>query len=224
MNPPQNNSISGCFRFAVQFAKDALYVGSICIAVVFWMLTVAADRVCAGENNKPKTLIPQIANFAGIKVGYSSMEELERQLGKGKVAVGGHPNGARVWRVKGTSLVVYADAFDYSKRGAVVDSFDIMESSNKLDADAPYARLPKDDFALLGEIKLGMDEDKLLETLKRKSLVVSKDTDGWLVKAKGWSPLTSIPNPLQEWTAQFTIKEKSLTGISLYAREKIASK
>lgn len=221
--PPQNNSIFGRSRFAVQFAKAALHVGSICIAVVFWMLTVAADRACADENNKPKTVIPKIADIGGIKVGYSSMKELETRLGQGKPITGGHPNGARVWRVKDTSWVISADAFDYSQRGAVVDSFAITESS-MLGADAPYARLAKDDFAWLGKIKLGMDEDRLLEALKRTSLVTTKDTDGWLVKAKGWSPLMSPPTPLQEWTARFTIKEKSLTEIRLNAREKIASK
>jgi hypothetical protein len=45
------------------------------------------------------------------------MEELERQLGEGEVVTGGHPNGARLWRVKGTSWEIYVDAFEYSERG-----------------------------------------------------------------------------------------------------------
>jgi hypothetical protein len=147
------------------------------------------------------------------------MGELESRLGRGKPVTGGHANGARVWRVKGTSWQIHADAFDYSKRGAVVDDFDIFDNtgSSQPEMDVPYARLSKEDFAFLGGISLGMDEEKLLETLKRKALVVSKTTDGWLVSAKGWSPLTSIPDPLQKWTVQFRIKGKSLTRMALNA-------
>jgi hypothetical protein len=146
------------------------------------------------------------------------MEELEGQLGGGKVVVGGHPNGARVWRVKGTSWVIYADAFEYSPRGAVVDSFDIDVEPNP-GLGVPYARMSKKDLAWLGKISVGMDEGKLLKSLKEKSCKVTKVADGWQVKAKGCSPLTSVPNPFQEWTVHLRIKEKSLIGMELDARQ-----
>jgi hypothetical protein len=131
----------------------------VVLLAVILRLSAAAN---ATENKGPKTSIPKIASVAGIKVGYSSMEELERQLGEGKVATGGHPNGARLWRVKGTSWGIYVDAFEYSERGAVVDSFDIYVAPRQR-LDVPYARVRKNHFAWLGKIWVGINEDKLLE-------------------------------------------------------------
>jgi hypothetical protein len=211
-------------RFVVHFTTEAAPFGWVCVGAVVLLLTAAANPLSAAESKKPKTSIPKIANIAGIKVGYSSMEELEARLGKGKVMVGGHPNGARLWRVKGTSWVIHADAFDYSERGVVLDSFDITVDP-KLDRGVPYARLAKNDIAWVGKISLGMDEEKLLKLVKSNSWRATQDADGWLVEAKGYSPLTSVPIwPFQEWTARFEIKEKSLTGMWLDARQRRESK
>ena len=197
---------------------------SVLIGAVVWLLVIVSTTVSALDNENPKTLIPIIGNIAGIKIGYSSMGELEAILGKGKAITGGHPNGARLWRVRETSWVISADAFEYSERGAVVDSFDITLDPNA-GQDVPYARLAKDKFSWSTEITLGMGEEKLLKTLKRNSCTATKHGDGWLVEAKGFSPLTSDPlYPIQEWAVRFEIKEKILTGLWLDARPRIASK
>ena len=197
---------------------------SVFIGAVVWLLVIVSTTVSALDNENPKTLIPIIGNIAGIKIGYSSMGELEAILGKGKAITGGHPNGARLWRVRETSWVISADAFEYSERGAVVDSFDITLDPNA-GQDVPYAQLAKDKFSWLTEITLGMGEEKLRETLKRNSCTATKDGDGWLVAAKGFSPLTSDPlYPFQEWAVRFEIKEKILTGLWLDAWPRIASK
>jgi len=210
---------TGFSRLAVRFAKNVTLIGWTCFGVMALLLTAAPILVNGAEKITPDTSIPKIADIAGIRVGYSSMDELEAQLGKGKVKVGGHSNGARCWRVKGTSWVIYADAFDYSERGAVVDRFGISVDP-KPGRGVPYARLAKSDLAWLGKISLGMDEDRLLEILTQNSCVATKVNDGWLVTARGWSPLTSVPlNPFQEWEARFGIKGKLLIGIWLDARD-----
>jgi hypothetical protein len=212
---PGNDAKSDLSRLAAHLKHKAVQCGGICVAALVLLLLPVAH---AGEKNRQRTIIPKIANFAGVKIGYSSMDEVERQLGKGKVGVGGHPNGARLWRVKGTSWVIYADAFNYSERGAVVDNFDIVVDPTP-EPGVPYTRRGKKGFAWLGKISLGMDEGKLLEILKQKSYVVTKVADGWQVKAKGFSPITSVPTePYLEWTVQFSIKEKSLIGIGFDAR------
>jgi hypothetical protein len=194
-------------------ALQALQCTYAAQTVVFSALNAAS----AAEAKASKTFIPNIATVAGIQVGFSSMDELERQLGKGKVSIGGHPNGARLWRVKGTPWVIDADAFDYSERGAVVDSFGIGIDPTPA-ADLPYARRDKNDLAWLGKISLGMDEASLLQILKQSS-APTKIADGWQIKARGYSPLTSIPlNPFQEWTVQFRIKDKFLVHFLLDAR------
>ena len=213
----RNHTRSDFSRFAFQFTKDAAPFGWVCVGAVILLLTAAAYPVNAAENDIPKTSIPKIANIAGIKVGYSSMEELEARLGKGKVAVGGHSDGARLWRVKGTSWVIYADAFESSERGMVLDSLNIALDTKRR-RGVPYARLTKNDLTWLGKISLGMDEDKLLEIMQQNSCAPTKVADGWLVKAKGCSPFTSWPSYFQEWTARFGIKGKSLVAMGLDAR------
>jgi hypothetical protein len=119
------------------------------------LLLTAAVTPSEGEDKGPSTVIPESANIAGIKVGYSSMDELEGQLGKGKVTTGGHSNGARLWRVKGTSWVIYAYAFEYSKRGAVVDRFDITVDP-KPGRHVPYARWTRKELVWAGGISLAL--------------------------------------------------------------------
>ena len=162
--------------------------------------------------------IPAIAAIAGIQVGYTTMAELEARLGRGKPFTGGHPNGAREWRVRGTSWVICADAFDYSARGIVVDSFDIR-ADMKTDPGVPFARLEKPDFAWLGLVSLDMPEDRLLEVLKTKVFPVTKTDGGWQISARGFSELTSTPStPFQVWTTRFEVTNGLVRGISLDAR------
>jgi hypothetical protein len=195
--------------------------GRACVGTLVFLLTAVVLPSEAAENKGPKTSIPKIANIAGIKVGYSSMQELEKQLGKGKVTVGGHPNGARLWRVKGTSWVIYADAFCYSERGAVVHSLDITVDPGWSGQDLPYTRLTRNGLAWDGRISLGIDEANLLKLLKQNSWTPVKLADGWLVEAQGHSPLTSDPlYPFNQWAVRFTMKGNSLVGISLDAAVK----
>lgn len=192
------------------------------------LLTATVTPVQANEIKGPRTTIPKIANIAGIEVGYSSMAELERQLGRGRVTIGGHSNGARLWRVKGTSWVIFADAFEYSERGSVVDRFEITADGKPGDylpdvtvdpsplQRVPNARLTRYKLALAGGISLGIDEDKLLKLLKQKSWTPVKLADGWRVEAQGHSPLTSNPlYPYHQWSATFTMRGNSLVKIQL---------
>jgi hypothetical protein len=182
------------------------------------LLTELDFQSQAAEKKDRKTVIPKIASIARIKVGYSSMEDLERHLGKGKVTIGGHPNGARLWRVKGTSWIIHADAFCYSERGAVVDCFDITMDPGPSEK-MPYARSTRDKLVWAGGNSLGLNEDNLLKFLEQNSWTPVKLEDGWLVTAEGYSPLTSDPlYPFNRWEVRFTMKEKSLVGISLLAR------
>lgn len=191
-------------------------LGLVGVGTLVLLLAAATTPAESADQKEPKTSIPKIAAFAWIKVGYSTMEELEGRLGKGKVEVGGHPNGARLWRVKGTSWVIETDYFDFSERGAVVDSLGI-EVDPKPRHDLPYTRLTKNDLTLAGGISLGMDEGDLLKFLKHKSWTVSRIADGWQAEARGYSPLVG-DNFFNHWTARFTIKGKSLVRISLDAR------
>jgi len=189
-------------------------------AAALLLLVTTVNLANAAEGRHSSVSIPSIANIAGVKVGYSSMEELEKRLGKGKVMIGGHPNGARLWRVKKTSWVIYADAFEYSPRGAVLDNFDVTVDA-KPGQDVPFARLTKTELGWLGRVQIGMSEEELLQFLKQNSYAATKLHEGWLVKAKGFSPVTSDTlYPFQQWTAQFTITNKSLAQLHLSAQQR----
>src|SRR5438552_480685 len=87
------------------------------VALVISLLSVngwAAKPVDCGNS------IPQASHFAGFEVGKSTMEEIERRLGKGKECDGGHPRCGRVWRIAGTRWLFYADA-SAAGEGAHVD-------------------------------------------------------------------------------------------------------
>src|ERR1043165_9145057 len=113
--------------------------------------------------------IPDISPIYRIKVVYTTMPELEKFLGPGKTIIGGHPNGARLWRVKGTSWTVYADAFEWSKRGMVVDSFSIYEDVAP-EPDIPFARISPKRLRWLHEIHPGTKQEQLKQALKLKAL------------------------------------------------------
>ena len=166
----------------------------------------------------PAESIPKIARIAGIKVGYTTRERLEACWGEGKTVVGGHSNGARLWRVKGTNWVIYADAFEYEKNGIVVDSLDI--STNQVNAsDAPFVKVSAASLAWLGGVSLGMTEEKVLAVLLRKSLPVQPTSDGWTTSATGFHDLGNVNREkFQSWTVRLDFEGKVLVGLSLDAR------
>ncbi len=73
----------------------------------------------------PPTYIPPIARIVGVRVGYDSMEDLDRNLGSGVMMMGGHPHGARDWTLLPHGSID-ADGFDYSKRGRVIDDLGVI--------------------------------------------------------------------------------------------------
>lgn len=157
--------------------------------------------------------LPKLASIAGIQVGHTTREELEARWGAGKAITGGHPQGARLWRVKGTSWVIWADAFNYSERGIVVDFLSI----SKLDPngnDAPFAHVSPAALAYFQRISLGMTEEKVLAVLKEKQLPMKKTQHGWEISASGFEPLTSIKG-FDTWTVQFEFKNKLLSRLVL---------
>jgi hypothetical protein len=188
------------------------------LAAAAGLLMSCAEPSGRADGGAAANSIPAIAGIAGIQVGYTTMEELEARLGKGKPVTGGHPYGAREWRVRGTSWTIYADAFDYSARGIVVDSFE-LQTGVQPDSDVPFARLEKNDFVWLGLASLDLPEDKLLEVLKTRALPVTKTGGGWETSARGFSQLTSTPSSsFQAWTTSFAVTNGLVRGVSLDAR------
>lgn len=181
------------------------------------LLFLSPPALTCGQNQAPKTLIPEIARIGKVQIGYSTQEELAKKWGEGKTLIGGHPNSGRVWRIAGTNWFVQTDGFDYSERGLVVDQLSLSTKAD-LGADIPPARLSKRDFLWLGAIAPGMSQAKVLEILKRRAPRSTSIKGGYGVRAKGFSPLTNIRTPLRNWEATLTFADGLLIRLDLSAR------
>jgi hypothetical protein len=174
----------------------------------------------AAEKAPPSESIPTLAKIGGVTIGSTTREHLETQWGGGKPLTGGHPNGARLWRVKGTDWIIYADAFQYDKKGIVLDFLDLSTKNSRGDnKDIPFAKVSSSRLVWLGKVSPGMSEADLLAFLKTKSLPVEKTDHGWSTTAKGFHSLQNVnKEEYRTWTAQFDIERGLLVGLSLDAR------
>jgi len=181
------------------------------------LLLLMATVAAAGEAASSPTnhSIPAIAEIAKIKVGFSTQQDLASQWGEGKTITGGHPNSGRLWRVKGTPWVLHTDAFEYSKRGLVVDGLEIREDRTPGEG-VPYARLSASDLAWLGEISLGASQDRVMEVLKRKGLQVTQTAAGCETRATG---LHTLENKVQfrTWKVRVDFKAGLLIRLAIDA-------
>src|SRR5437868_2705852 len=98
-------------------------VNTYLIGLGFMSLALACGCTGSSLARTDQTSTPRIAEIGGVRIGYSTQEELEQAWGEGLTTVGGHPNSGRRWRVRGTDWVIATDGFDYSDRGLVIDQF-----------------------------------------------------------------------------------------------------
>jgi len=161
-----------------------------------------------------KTSIPPIASFGNVRIGYSTQEDLARVWGEGEVITGGHPNSGRVWRVEGSSWRVKTDGFEYSERGLVVDSLELLRD-DRLGRNAPWARLSVQDFGWLRPVTPGMSRSAVEEFLRRTSLACTRTAKGLEVSVKGYHALQGVS--LGTWTAEFDFTEDVLSGVAITA-------
>jgi len=175
---------------------------------------------------KMETSIPAIAGLAGVKIGYSSQEDVSRQWGEGKVIVGGHPNSGRWWHIKGTDWILKTDGFDYSHRGLLVDGLllSVLSATSDFDlkagVDAPQTRLPKEKFAWMGGVQLGMPRNAVEKFLKSKSLAATATNQELVVQAPGHNELSDHLGAYRTWVATLTFKANVLTALNIEAEER----
>lgn len=189
-------------------------------------LAAAGCSSSRSSSGKTETSIPAIAELAGVKIGFSSQEDLARRWGEGKVTVGSHPNSRRVWRIKGTDWVLDTDGFNYSHRGLVVDGLLLSVPSATPDfylqdaVDAPTARLPKEKFAWMGGVQLGMSRSAVEQFLKSKSLAGTATNQDLVVQAPGHNTLADHPGAYKTWGVVLTFETNVLTKLNIYADER----
>ena len=191
-------------------------IGRSCAALLTALQLLAWPAVAAADSRLPAPFVPEIASFLGLQVGYATMPDLELRLGRGKPITGGHPGGARLWCVKGTSWVIHADAFEYSDRGIVVDMVEIYRERHP-GRQVPYAHLKAQDAHWLGGISLGMSESRVLAVLQRRKISITKVDRGWSTAASGLYDLSASVRFTRR-TTRLEFKEGWLRRITLDAQ------
>ena len=175
---------------------------------------IACRHICAAER-RLEDAIPAIADVAGVRIGFSSQQELEAKWGKGKVVTGGHPNSGRLWKLKGTSWIVQTDGFEYSERGLVIDSL-VLREETKRDKNIPKARLRGTEFRWMSEISLGASRTQVADFL-RKQRLPAKEADSVIETWAGG--LSSLENQqaFKKWRVRLEFKAERLSRLSIEA-------
>jgi hypothetical protein len=136
--------------------------------VIFLLLISIVPRADAGAR------IPRLAELAGVRAGFDTVEGMEQKFGPGKPMAGGHPHGARSWQSKQTGCYLWADGFyydNYNRR--VIDSISISSppKDDRLtpskDRD-PQIDLPSSSVRFMGSVTLGMSRAEVLRSLSGK--------------------------------------------------------
>jgi hypothetical protein len=190
--------------------------------VGFVLASLVLSGGCAGPSahRASRASTPRIAEIGGIKIGYSTQEELQRSWGEGLTVVGGHPNSGRRWRVRDTDWIIATDGFLYSNRGLVIDGLQIVsgETGDPDFLNAPYARLDKKAFGWLGEISCGMTRDEVIGVLQRRGVPFKDHGEVLSVNADGFSEITSEENAsFDQWEARLYFKDGKLSCLKLDA-------
>lgn len=138
---------------------------------------VALLAPAKGQCKSPATSLPPIANLLGVRVGQDTIERLEHRFGKGYAYTGGHPGGARRWRIKGTYLFIDADGFDYDEHGGrIIDKIEInREPLDKYNRSLPWASVSKRARRFLGSLRIGMHRGNVLKVLRKKHLAAKEN-------------------------------------------------
>jgi hypothetical protein len=149
------------------------------------MLTTFAAINLLVQIGSPSVL-PSYAYVCNSIIGFSSTQELESTIGKGKVFIGGHPNSARGWILKDHSLIT--DAFERDGNKYFIDYFEIQGNKGDVFEGLP---LRSNLRSPLNNLKFGDTISKCAAILKQHglSLTVTKRglerTDRVLTTYKG---------------------------------------
>jgi hypothetical protein len=183
--------------------------------VVFASVGVAAAPQPLARTQQPPRL-PPIARIAGVWVGHSTVEELERRLGPGTAYTGGHPQGAREWRSRQTGWYVNADGFNYGRHGRVLDEVSVSTDRilHRKNEAATFA--PRKLLRFMGVVELEMTRYQVVRALARKLPPPRMKGRDLVWTALGYARLNSNSfDDKHEWTATLHFEQDRLTSISV---------
>lgn len=164
--------------------------------------------------------IPEIASVLGFRMGYSTVEEFEKRLGKGFASVGGHPMGRRSWWDKKNGVFITLDGFEYARNGRLVDELE-LESCPLGREVRPVTLQPKTYGFWLTSIRFGMKKADVLSALKKKGWNPKSDGDDIVLESKGHLVFPAQTNyaslVIEQWRTVLDFRDARLVGIRFSA-------
>ena len=170
-----------------------------------------------------RTGVPGFAHIAGVRVGVDTLRSLERKLGPGQIVTGGHPGGARQWRIRGKNWLVYACGFYYAgqpqDRSAYIDDLRISADLARYEAShSPKADLSDRKLSLLGRIHLGMPRAEVLTALNNRSVRPTFENDTVSFEEPGYAVIHS-DRCFRSWRADLRFRHGRLADIEVVCTE-----
>jgi hypothetical protein len=160
--------------------------------------------------------VPRIARLLGVRVGYNGQHALERTLGEGLHATGGHPNSRQLWRTRWPNGAIETDGFSLNDEGYIIESLEwtTCDSGNS-DRSIPRARKMPRRSGWLGVISLGMTRREVTRLTEGRLPPPTKKGNTWSWKAKGFMvpKFAQLQDAYQQWTATLEFEHGRVTSM-----------
>ncbi len=202
-------------RFGIYFV-----LGACCLCVLA-LVSCSGKSDHAQTKMNPPTHIPPAGHIGKIQVQVTTMEQLEAMFGKGRAFTGGHAGGAREWFSVPTGWYVYADGFDYSSTGRVVDSFEISLSRHGVadkgsifdtDSTIHQTSVKKDELTFCYGIALGMNRATVIDLLHKHGIKTSVTGDVIKWKESGFVRV-NFQSVVETWSVELNFNQDKLDDI-----------
>jgi hypothetical protein len=201
--------------FAVVCVASAVFVGS-------GVVSRTASRP-EKTRTASKTSVPIISQILGVRVGVDTVEMIERIIGPGAPCMGGHPHGGRAWYLKTHHVWVYADGFDYNKKGErVIDDIqlglrkeDMRYDFNQEEPKPRISMVASENKSVgwLGSILPGMSRQTVVRLTQ--GLPKPKRSANKLIWSLRGTHETSEGIENAKWNAELTFDKNTVTTVEI---------
>lgn len=175
----------------------------------------------SGEGNVPAqharndaTRIPPVATILGIRVGFDTVEKLERRLGRGTKIVGGHPHGGRIWTSRKSGNSILVDGFYYNDQGRVIDQITISGGEGAEEKGVPLISIPAKEMSLFGTVSLGLSKGNVLKRIRKFVPHPQVKSDQLKWHSSGLSHVNGELT-FKDWTVELSFTHGRLDEISI---------
>ena len=176
-----------------------------CMLCAALLLGGSARAVSSGERSglvRPGE-VPRWARVLGIRVGVSTRNDIERRMGRGFALTGAHPQGARLWRLRGTSWLAHWDSDGSGDSVSIVRTPALLAYGRSI----PTGRLGRSSLGPWRGLRYGMSKAAAARVLRRASMPAWTDQGAKWVWRKRAAKVT--------WSAECEFGRGKLTGVSI---------